>query len=208
TREAQGRGDVTVRAKGIIRASERGALALGFDVRIPTGDELNLLGTGTIGLRPFGVWSQSSRISPHVNFGYQWNRRSLLGADVTSDEKARLPGNLTYSASAELGVTRRLTTTLDMVGHRVFHGSLNRLEQVPVPGACTTTAPLNCFGIAAQVTTISPTTGAYGINDAAIGIRLRPFGQFLITANTQLKLDSGGLRADYIPLISATYTFR
>jgi hypothetical protein len=86
---ASGIGDITVRAKGKIWSSEhprgeagpdaeqsdgthkRSGVALGIDIRVPTGDERNFLGAGAMGLKPFAVWSRGGRVSPHVNVGYQ-----------------------------------------------------------------------------------------------------------------------------------------
>ena len=53
------------------------ALAAGVDVRFPSGDEENLLGSGASGLRPFVAFSASFQaIAPHVNVAYQWNGRA------------------------------------------------------------------------------------------------------------------------------------
>ncbi|MGH9335474.1 MAG: hypothetical protein ACRD21_17190, partial [Vicinamibacteria bacterium] len=66
---ASGLGDLTLRLKGRLG----GSAALGMDVRVPTGDEENLLGVGAPGVRPFVVLSRSSRaFSPHLNVGYLW----------------------------------------------------------------------------------------------------------------------------------------
>ena len=59
------------------------SLAAGVDLRLPTGDELNLLGSGAPGVRPFAALSGSFGVaSPHLNVAYQWNGRSVLAGDV------------------------------------------------------------------------------------------------------------------------------
>ena len=77
---ASGLGDIIARVKGtVIRKGPHG-LAVGLDARMPTGDERNLLGSGAAGVKPFVAYSGSfHRLSPHVNFGYQWNGSSVLG---------------------------------------------------------------------------------------------------------------------------------
>ena len=50
------------RAKGTIFKHERTAIALGADVRVPTGDEKNFLGTGAAGVKPF--------LSASITLGY------------------------------------------------------------------------------------------------------------------------------------------
>jgi hypothetical protein len=77
---ASGAGDVTVRMKQVVRKGQTHGLALGLDLRLPTGDERNLLGTGAAGVQPFAAWSADYQtVSPHVNLGYQWNGSSVLG---------------------------------------------------------------------------------------------------------------------------------
>jgi hypothetical protein len=205
-KKASGLGDLTVRVKANIRRWERAGLAAGVDVRIPTGNEMNFLGAGAVGIKPFAVWSYGGRLSPHANVGYQWNGQSVLGADVTTGGKANLPGALLYSAGVEAAVSTRFTAAVDLVGQRVFNGTVDRLTPVPTPGPCSPSQNV-CASVGAQVTSITPTAGSYGINNASLGLRFRPFGKFLISASVQLKLDNGGLRSKAIPLVSATYTF-
>src|SRR5438876_10750085 len=82
-RSVSGIGDITfrVKAKAWQSENERGGLALGVDVRTPTGDDLNFLGAGTYGVRPFIVWSYRWRIAPHWSVGYQMNGDSLVAGD-------------------------------------------------------------------------------------------------------------------------------
>jgi len=48
---ASGVGDLTIRLKGRVKERNSTGVSLGFYVRLPTGDEMNLLGTGAAGLR-------------------------------------------------------------------------------------------------------------------------------------------------------------
>ena len=84
---ASGLGDITVRAKGKIWSGERSGVALGIDIRVPTGDEKNFLGAGAMGLKPFAAWSRGGRVSPYVNVGYQWNGDSILEAILQQERK-------------------------------------------------------------------------------------------------------------------------
>ena len=54
---ASGLGDLMIRLKGTAFSRGRSGFAFGMDVRLPTGDEMNLLGSGAPGLQPFGIWS-------------------------------------------------------------------------------------------------------------------------------------------------------
>ena len=56
-------------------------------MRMPTGDEQNLLGSGAVGMRPFAAFSaQMGAFAPHANAAYQWNGESLIGGNVRENE--------------------------------------------------------------------------------------------------------------------------
>ena len=67
SRSVTGLGDVVVRGKYQFYTGERLGIAGGLD--LPTGDEENFLGSGTLGLKPFVVASYRGRISPHGEVG-------------------------------------------------------------------------------------------------------------------------------------------
>src|SRR5439155_9853715 len=82
---AAGIGDVIGRVKARLFKSGAAGFALGVDVRFPTGDEENLLGSGACGVKPFAIFSVSQKVfSPHVNVGYQWNGKSVLAGNVVT----------------------------------------------------------------------------------------------------------------------------
>src|SRR5579871_1393091 len=68
-----GIGDVVLRGKYELYKGEKAGFAAGVNVRLPSGDVDNFLGSGTTGVEPFGVISYSARVSPHVEVGYEWN---------------------------------------------------------------------------------------------------------------------------------------
>lgn len=216
---ASGIGDLTLRGKGTIMKGERSDLALGVDVRLPTGDDTNFLGSGAFGVKPFAAWSYSWRISPHFDVGYGWNGKSLLAGDVVAGTKTHLPSEIFYSAGFEAAILRRLTATVDFIGQRLFSAERIELSSVSTPGICDTypgyntdsTAPPpgGCLNPAppGQAPSITQSSGSYGITNAGVGLRYNPIGRLLLTANCQFKLDDGGLRAKYLPTAAVTYTF-
>ncbi len=116
TASASGIGDVVVRLKSTVLKKESAGVAAGLDVRVPTGDALNLLGTGAAGLQPFVVMSGTiERISPHLNVGYQWNGSSVLAGNPATGQSADFPDQVTYVAGADLSVGR-LTLVFDLLG--------------------------------------------------------------------------------------------
>jgi hypothetical protein len=188
---ATGLGDIVLRGKASPLKMEKFRLAIGVDVRLPSGDELNFLGSGTAGVKPFVALSRSGRISPHVNIGYQWNGDSLL-AGAVAGEKGKLPENLSYNAGLDLGVTRRFTVAADFLGEHVVNAA--RLAKVTTLGLPNTI----------------PAEGSFETTRAAIGFKWSPINPdrgLLITGNLLGKFDHNGLHHTAVPLIGISYTF-
>jgi hypothetical protein len=217
THNASGIGDITLRVKGTAWKGERAAVAIGADVRVPTGDELNFLGSGTIGVRPFAVWSYRSRISPHVLLGYEFNSSSVLAGDISTGSKARLPSQVTYSGGADVWLTKRVTLALDLVGQqvngarRLIKTTFTELPACDNPGKNPMAQP-TCFqadGFKQPNTdpNLSSLDQHYNISNASVGAKIRPSANLLITGNVTFKLNDGGLRAKVVPLVAVSYTF-
>ena len=63
-------------------------------------------------------------------------------------------------------------------------------------------------GAANTYHTLLQSTQSYNISNASLGLKINPGSNVLITLNVLVKLNSGGLRADYVPLVGLSYTFR
>lgn len=71
---ATGLGDVVLRSKWRFVRAAGGGLAAGLDVRLPTGDKDQLLGTGATQVKLSLYYSGDyGRFSPHVNVGYTFS---------------------------------------------------------------------------------------------------------------------------------------
>jgi hypothetical protein len=191
---ASGLGDVVLRVKGTATKWERAALALGADLRLPTGDELNFLGTGAVGFKPFAVLSYNyGRFSPHLNLAYQFNGDSILGGNVQTGEKASLPEQFLYVAGVDIGVSQRFSLAFDYLGQRLVDAQ----RAIPAP-------------YTASNGTVFPATrfeeGGVSTADASLGFKVNPVGAVLVTFNMVVKLDSGGLRDRVTPLIGVSFT--
>src|SRR5215469_6071044 len=196
-RTASGIGDVVLRAKGTVFKRERAAVALGADVRLPSGDENNFLGTGAAGVKPFLSASYRARISPHANLGYEFNGSSILAGNAVKGTKGRLPDQLFYSAGVDAGVTKKLTLAVDLLGQRFYEAPGLRI------GAWEDVLK----NLHPDVAQTIPIHRSFNTDDLALGGKYSPFGNWLVTGNVQIKLDDGGLRAKVVPLIGVSYTF-
>jgi hypothetical protein len=207
-RSASGIGDITFRVKGTAWKGERAAVALGVDVRTPTGDALNFLGAGAAGFKPFLVWSYRSRISPHAFVGYEVNGSSVVAGDITTGKKERLPGQLTYAVGADVWLTKWFSAAFDLVGQQVFQAQRLSKNQFVEPLECQNP---DCNGVveppAPTDPNLLPTTGSYNVTNASIGAKIRPFRHLVVTGNVLVKLNDGGFRAKLVPLVGVSYTF-
>jgi hypothetical protein len=206
-RNVSGIGDITLRVKGTAWKGERAGVALGVDVRVPTGDKLNFLGSGAAGVRPFVVWSYRSRISPHVVVGYETNGSSVLAGDILTGSKERLPSQLTYSGGADVWLTKWFTAAFDLIGQQVFEARRVSTTTFTELGACTDPTCTAPFKTPNMDPNLSQLTASYNITNASIGAKIRPLARLLVTGNVLIKLNDGGLRARFVPLVAVSYTF-
>jgi hypothetical protein len=207
---ATGIGDVVLRGKYEIYKGERVGVALGVDVRVPSGNAQNFLGSGSTGVKPFGVISYKARVSPHAEIGYEVNGNSILagqfvGATATNT-KGSMPNRFLYIVGADVVVTKRLTGAFDIYGQRLFG--------VPQLFPSTYTDLGKCNDVNCDI--LSPGTthpdllvrqnADYNITSASLGLKFRVFRHLVITGNVLLKIDNNGLRSQAIPLVGASYT--
>jgi len=196
-RSATGFGDLQFRAKANLFRSDHGGIALGVNVRTPTGDPYALLGAGAMGVEPFLAASTRlrGRFTPHVNVGYQWNGASVLAGDVASGTKRNLPGNISYAAGGEIAINRRLTLAEDLIGTELIHAERALL----VPYGRYDGAPSQAVAFVRK-----------SLNSTSVssGLKLNMGGNFLLAFNLLTRVNNGGLRAAVIPLVGLSYVFQ
>jgi hypothetical protein len=194
---ASGIGDVIARLKGRLVKSGAAGVAVGVDVRFPTGDEEDLLGSGAWGVKPFAVLSVSQKVlSPHLNVGYQWNGKSVLAGDVRTGEKKSLPNQVLYDAGVDIGVTPKITLALDVLGRRVLKSPRLQTETFNALQGGLTFPSIHFI----QDADFNVTTGA-------AGVKVNAGGKLLLDFNVLFKLDDSGLRDKVTPLVGFEYSF-
>lgn len=196
--EATGIGDVVLAFKEQAWKGKHGGLAFGTEFRLPTGDAENFLGSGAFGIKPYVNLTRSGKISPHFNVGYQLNGNTKLVTNSAGRE-IRLPERLLYSGGLDWGISRRLTVAADVLEQRLFNAA-----RVSVA-----TDPISISNTGQQLLrpTISDFRTSYNRTDGSIGMKLKPFGNMLITGNLLVKLDRNGLRQRLAPLMGLSFTY-
>jgi hypothetical protein len=193
-----GLGDLRLRGKYIAwrDAKEKSAVAVGLDLRLPTGDAYNFQGSGAWGLRPFVIYSYSARISPHASAGFEGNGNSVLAGTVTSQPvtKAQLPNVFSYSAGADATIRRWVGVSADYIGTSLLNAS--RIENSTFTDFVGNTH--------ANVSTFTSTVNQANIS---LGAKVRPVARLLITGNVLFRLNDAGLHFKPSPLIGVSYVF-
>jgi hypothetical protein len=206
---ASGIGDMVARVKWNAWEGEKFGVAVGMDVRFPTGDAVNYLGSGSYGFKPFAVVSYRWRISPHALIGYEWNTDSITAGDLSTGVKGTVPNDFVYTVGLDARVTKWLTGDFDIVGQRVFDTetvSITSQQFLANCGACTTDASPATIS---QKSLMTHLNSSYNVTNASMGVKLRPFSRtkLVITANILVRLDEGGLGSKPAPLVGLGYTF-
>jgi hypothetical protein len=114
---ASGIGDIALRAKYTVASSATAALAAAAELRLPTGDETNLLGAGSATYRFLGIGSvESGRFALHGNAGI------VIGG--VSDE-------VNFAGAASVAVAPRVTISGEVLVRQIQ--DLSEVELVSEP---------------------------------------------------------------------------
>lgn len=190
--DASGIGDVVLRTRYSFAQRGINGVALGLDLRVPTGEEENMLGTGATQTRLFLIASSGGRVSPHVNIGY-----------TASSGNANIPDVVNYAGGVEYGAHPRITVNADLVGR----SSRNALRLQP---ATITHRYQQGAAAAVQQTTldgISVTPGSLNTAIGAFGAKVNAWRNLLVSAHLLLPFTDAGLRSRPSVVAGFDYTF-
>jgi hypothetical protein len=212
---ATGLGDVIVRTKYQVVRAATGGLAVGADLRLPTGDDADqLLGTGGVQAKFMLIASsERGRMGQHVNVGYTAAQGHVAGT-VAGLTEADVPDEVNYSAGVEVVGTPRLTVMGDFIG-RTLRGA-GRLDvatksfeynsQPATPGSGCDIFPTAVCAVF-RADEFSPRSGDLTLLLGAGGVKYNPTGNLLITASVLFPLTEAGLRSHLTAVAGIDYAF-
>lgn len=197
SRTASGIGDVILRGKYGLYQTPKLGVAAAVDLRLPTGDADNLLGTGATQAKIFAIVSGGQqRVSPHVNVGYT----------VTSGGGSQFleepPSEFNTAFGVDFAVSPQLTVAGDVLT-RSLRG-VGRLE------SGTQNFPFKTFGGVAGVgrfEQLSVRDGDLNLSLGAAGIKWNPRRSLLVSAHVLFGLTNAGLRDKFTPVVGIDYGF-
>jgi Putative MetA-pathway of phenol degradation len=194
---ANGIGDVLLRGKYNFLRKPSGSLAAFVDVRLPTGKEEDLLGSGATQAKLALVAGGSpGRLSPRASAGYTF---SSGGSDFTGD----LPNEFNYTAGFDLVPHRRVTITADFIGRLLFDSQ----KIVDQPRTFQFDQRLDPTVRTVTRTEISTAPGDVNLMLGSAGIKINPVGNLLLVGNVLFKIGSNGLQDKVTPVFGLDYTF-
>jgi hypothetical protein len=215
---ASGLGDILVRAKyQFLRGRAGGGLALGADLRLPTGEERDLLGTGTLLGGGFLIGSvQLGTFSPHINGGYTWSSNAPSSSTPALDV-ATIPNQVSYAAGFDWAIHPRVTFIVDVLGRTYLNSqSVTLVDQQytavtgdSLGGTCHCEPEGENPPRTVQRTFRRLSSSEANLNTliGSIGFKANPIGNLLITANVLFSLNRKGLQDSLSPLFALDYSF-
>ena len=179
---ASGVGDVALRAKYVIASGKRGAFAGGFEVRLPTGDEENLLGTGQTAYRFLAIGSiETGAVTFNGNGGFVFNG--------ISDE-------VNFAGAASYAVRPRVTIVGEAMVRRV--SELRAIDLVSAPHP--TLQDVDTWRLA-------PGDSGMLLANAIAGVKWNAAGRMVVGAHLAFPLVRRGLTAPLTPTVAVEYNF-
>jgi hypothetical protein len=179
---ASGVGDVTLRAKYAFGAQGRQAAAAVVDVRLPTGDEDNFLGSGKTSTRLSLVGSAavSDTITFHANGGYRMGGLTDQGDYGIALDAALLP-------------SKKLTASAELLGQYLKDGLAEIGELKNGPLNLTTELGGRSINVVYSAAEPQFMLGGVNILRAAFGVKYHVAGTTLLTAGVLLPISDKGL---------------
>ena len=197
---ASGIGDVIVTVKQMLLGQEGRppAVSVGGDIRFPTGDALNYLGSGAYGFNLHGLFEYRWKVAPHLKLGYQWNTNSQL-VNIFQSPNTQLPGGLQYDAGADYRVMRQLTLAADFLGSQ-FVNSRTLVQQA------LSLSPTPPTGIApSTLPSVVAATSTYTTANFSVGLKYHPSKHWIFYGNVLVPINNVGLRSDPVPLAGISF---
>ncbi len=222
---ATGLGDILVRAKYNFLRTSTSALAGALDLRLPTGDKDNLLGTGATQTKFLFVASgEYGRFSPHVNFGYTFSSGeaseeatsfdldpaqfaiSTVPGFVPNDVDLSVPDEFNYTIGFSVAASSRVTVGFDMYGRNMRDVARFALQNNVYTNRGAGALPSASF-TANDEFSVESSEGNLNVLLGVIGGKINLGGTFLLNLTVLFPMNDAGLKPNPTPVIGFDYVF-
>jgi hypothetical protein len=222
---SNGLGDMSIRAKYNFLRGDATSLAAGLDLRLPTGDKDELLGTGATRAEMTFIYSGDyGRVSPHVNVGYTLSSGESSGAasDIEVDPvehrldtigtlalapvDLQVPDEFNYVFGVNVAAHSKVTVGFDVRGRTLFDVSRFELRDNVYPNRGA--GPLPTAGFTAnQEFSLLEETGKVNMLLGIVGAKINVARTLLLNANVLFPMSDGGLKPKPTLVFGLDYVF-
>jgi hypothetical protein len=179
---ATGLADIAVRAKYNLAQTETAGVAAHADLRLPTGDEDQLLGAGSAAIHLAAIVSlERGPVAGHFRAGFG---------------KGGASNDIEFGAAAVFAATPRFNLIGELMGHRL--GALARVTDSVAPHPTTPNV---------ATTRLLPVSTGTTTSFAVAGFKWNLTRTWLLNANVLVPLTDRGLTGGPTPTIAIDYTF-
>ncbi len=193
---SSGLGDITLRGKVTLPVTRFDLAAVG-DVRLATGDDRQLLGSGaTQGTAMIVGGAKSGFVVPHFNVGYMFGSSGIaepLEGWGLEQGEFRPSNEFKYNLGAEFMVSTPITISGDIVGRTMFKS--------PVPVQETRASSYFTH------TGLTIKRGTMNLLLGAVSAKVMVSNSWLITAAVAFPLNNNGLKPGITPVIGFERAF-
>ena len=198
-----GLGDILLRTKVALIASDNFDAAAAVDIRLPTGDPDMLLGTGFTQARVMFIGGTTlGSANPHINVGYTFGGDGMVfGADNRWEGSSgdpelinRQPSEeFNYTAGVDIAATPRITIAGDIIGRVVKNSAgLEFFDSGPDGD---------------RVIRLEIIPGAVHKLLGAVGAKVSVGGAWLLTGTVLFPLNDNGIKPSVTPVIGFERAF-
>ena len=222
---SNGLGDMSIRAKYNFLRGDVTSFAAGLDLRLPTGDEDELLGTGATRAEMMFIYSGDyGRVSPHVNVGYTLSSGESSSAaselDVDEDDHRldtivglqladvdlEVPDEFNYVFGLNVAAHPKVTLGFDVRGRTLFDVSRFELRDNVYPNRGAGPLPTAAF-TATQEFSVIEETGSLNMVLGIVGAKINVAKTLLLNANVLFPMTDGGLKPKPTLVFGLDYVF-
>ncbi len=222
---SSGLGDLSIRAKYNFLRGDVTSIAAGIDLRLPTGDEDDLLGTGATRTALSFIYSGDyGPVSPHLNVGYTFSsgQSSAVASEIDVDEAEHrldlvpnlavtdvdldFPNEFNYVFGLNVAPHPKLTVGFDVHGRTLLDVSRFELRDNTYENRGAGPLPQPAY-VATREFSLLEDQGKVNLLLGVIGAKINVAKTLLLNASVLFPMSDSGLKPKPTLVLGLDYVF-